>query len=52
LGRLAWGCGLDSTSSEQGLRQAVVSALMNLRVLAPRSLLLATCYASMERQLN
>jgi hypothetical protein len=37
LGRLAWGCGLDSTGSGQGPVEAVVSAVMNLRVLAPRS---------------
>jgi hypothetical protein len=31
------GCGLDSTGSGQGPVAAVVSAVMNLRVLAPRS---------------
>jgi hypothetical protein len=31
------GCGLDSTGSGQGRWRAVVSAVMNLRVLAPRS---------------
>jgi hypothetical protein len=31
------GCGLDSTISGQGPWWAVVSAVMNLRVLAPRS---------------
>jgi hypothetical protein len=30
------GCGLDTTGSEQGPVRAVVSAVMNLRVLAPR----------------
>jgi hypothetical protein len=30
-------CGLDSTGSGQGPRQAVVSAVKNLHVLAPRS---------------
>jgi hypothetical protein len=35
--RLAGGCGLDSTGSGQDWWRAVVSAVMNLRVLAPRS---------------
>jgi hypothetical protein len=41
--RIFWGgggwCGLDLTSSGQGQWRAVVSAVMNLRSLAPRSYL-------------
>jgi hypothetical protein len=37
LGRLAWGCGLDCTSSGQGPVAGCCSAVMKLRVLAPRS---------------
>jgi hypothetical protein len=37
LGKLSWGCELDSTGSGQGPVAAVVSAVMKLRVLAPRS---------------
>jgi hypothetical protein len=37
LGRLAWGCGLDLTSSGQGPVADSLSAVMNLRVLAPRT---------------
>jgi hypothetical protein len=37
LGRLAWGCGLIRLSQDRDRWRAVVSAVMNLRVLAPRS---------------
>jgi hypothetical protein len=53
LGRLAWGCGLDSTGSGQGPWRAVVSAVMSLRDLAPRSKLvsydIAQTYRIMHR---
>jgi hypothetical protein len=32
-----WGCGLDSTGSGQDCWRAVVSAVMNLRILTPRN---------------
>jgi hypothetical protein len=41
IGEIGWGVGLDSASSGQEPVAGVVSAVMNLRVLAPRSSLVS-----------